>query len=282
MKLILLFLSLLNTTINSNDIIKDTTRTNGVYLKGLTGLNVSQISFVNWSQGGENSLTWSVFGDFAAKFVEDSLLVYNHLNIVYGKTKTGENAFKTNNNEIFFETIFLYRMGWQIDPYLSNNVRTVITKGFDYSKNPPQQISNFFDPGYVTQSIGFSYNKLFGFSMRLGIALQEVFTNKFRNYSDKINTKTKVEAFKLETGVESVSEAKYEIMENITYSTRLRLFTRFEHIDVWDIRWDNTFKAKINSLFNVNLTTLLVYEKAQSVKTQFKEALQLGVSFNIL
>jgi hypothetical protein len=279
MKLIFLLLTFLDVT--GTNITKDTTRTNGVYLTGVTGLNASQVSFTNWSQGGENSITWSVFGDFGVKFVQDSLLIYNHLNVVYGKTKTGDAIFKTNSNEIFFETIFLYRMGWQIDPYFSNTVRTVITKGYDYSKEPPVKISDFFDPGYVTQSIGFSYNKSKGFNTRLGIALQEVFTNKFRNYSDKAATKTKVEAFKLETGVESVSEAKYEIMENITYSSRLRLFTRFEHIDVWDIRWDNTLKAKINSLFNVNLSTLLVYEKAQSYKTQFREALQLGVTFNI-
>ena len=279
MKLILLFLGFLD--LNGASITKDTTRTNGVYLSGVTGLNASQVSFTNWSQGGENSVTWSVFGDFSVKFVEDSLLVYNHLNAVYGKTKTGEAIFKTNSNEIFLETVFLYRMGWQIDPYFSNTIRSVITKGYDYSKDEPIQISDFFDPGYVTQSLGFSYNKISGFTSRLGIALQEVFTNKYRSYSDKQDTKTKVEAFKFETGMESVTEAKFDIMENITYSSRLRLFTRFEHIDVWDVRWDNTLRAKINSIFNVNLTTLLVYEKSQSVKTQFREALQLGVSFNI-
>jgi hypothetical protein len=279
MKLILLLLVFLD--LQGANISKDTTRTNGVYLTGVTGINASQVSFTNWSQGGENSVTWSVFGDFSVKFVEDSLVVFNHLNAVFGKTKTGDAIFKTNSNEIFLETVFLYRMGWQIDPYFSNTVRSVITKGYDYSKSEPLQISDFFDPGYITQSIGFSYNKVTGFTSRLGIALQEVFTNRFRSYSDKKETDTKIEAFKFETGLESVTEAAFEVMENITYSSRLRLFTRFEHIDVWDVRWDNTLRAKINSIFNVNFTTLLVYEKSQSVKTQFREALQLGVSFNI-
>ncbi len=279
MKLILMLLSIID-LIGANP-PKDTTKTNGVYSSGVAGLNVSQISFTNWSQGGENSLTWSVFGDFGLKYVKDSLVVNNNLKISYGKTKNGDENYKTNNNEIYLETVMLYRMGWQIDPYLSNTVRTVITKGFDYSKPDPVPISNFFDPGYITQSIGFSYNKIEGFNTRLGIAIQEVFTNKYRNYSDKPDTQTDIEAFKFETGVESVSETKFSLQENLLLTSKLRLFTRFEHIDVWDIRFDNTIVAKITSLVNVNFNVLMIYEKSQSLKTQLKEALQLGITYTL-
>lgn len=279
MKLLIMLLSFLDLSFAATP--TDTTRTNGVYYSGVAGANASQISFTNWSQGGENSLTWSVFGDFGLKYVSDSLVVINNLKLSYGKTKTGDAAYKTNNNEIYLETVFLYRMGWQIDPYFSNTVRTVITKGYDYSKPTAIPISNFFDPGYVTQSIGFSYNKIQGFSTRLGIAGQEVFTDNYRNYSDKPETATKIEAFKFETGLESVSEGKFNLQENLLFTSKLRLFTRFEHIDVWDVRWDNTITAKITSLVNVNLNVLMIYEKAQTLKTQLKEALQLGITYTL-
>jgi hypothetical protein len=60
-----------------------------------------------------------------------------------------------------------------------------------------------------------------------------------------------------------------------------RLFTRFNTLDVWAVRWDNTLTAKITRYVNVNLNVLLVYEKAQSAKTQFKEGLQLGFAYSI-
>ncbi len=279
MKLLILLLSFIDLSYAAAP--TDTTRTNGTYYSGIAGANASQISFTNWSQGGENSLTWSVFGDFGLKYVNDSLVVINNLKLSYGKTKAGNETYKTNNNEIYLETVLLYRRGWQINPYFSNTVRTVITKGYDYSKETALPISNFFDPGYVTQSIGFSYNKIKGFSTRLGIAGQEIFTNIYRNYSDKPETTTKIESFKFETGLESVSEGKFNIQENLLFTSKLRLFTRFEHIDVWDVRWDNTITAKISSLFNVNLNVLMIYEKAQTAKTQLKEALQLGITYTL-
>ncbi|MFH0736798.1 MAG: DUF3078 domain-containing protein [bacterium] len=279
MKLVLMLLTIVD--LLGANAPTDTTKTNGIYSSGVAGLNVSQIAFTNWSQGGENSLTWSVFGDFGLKYVKDSMVVKNNLKISYGKTKNGDESYKTNNNEIYLESVLLYRVGWQIDPYFSNTVRTVITKGFDYSNQEPMPISNFFDPGYITQSIGFSYNKITGFSTRLGVAIQEVFTDKYRNYSDKPDTKTKIEAFKFETGMESVSEGKFTLHENLLLTSKLRLFTRFEHIDVWDVRWDNTIVAKITSLVNVNLNVLMIYEKSQSLKTQLKEALQLGITYTL-
>ena len=65
-------------------------------------------------------------------------------------------------------------------------------------------------------------------------------------------------------------------------NTKLRLFTRFNMLDVWDVRWDNTITAKVNDFVNVNLNVLIIYEKSQSLRTQIKEALQLGFTYTIL
>jgi hypothetical protein len=53
-------------------------------------------------------------------------------------------------------------------------------------------------------------------------------------------------------------------------------------MDVWDVRWDNSFVAKINDYVNVNFSFLLIYQKDQSPKTQVKEALQLGLTYTLL
>lgn len=66
----------------------------------------------------------------------------------------------------------------------------------------------------MTQSIGFTFDRP-NFSSRIGLAFKETFTNKFRQYSDDVNTPDKTEAFKFQTGVESVTEAKYNVAENL-------------------------------------------------------------------
>ena len=106
--------------------------------------------------------------------------------------------------------------------------------------------------------------------------MQETFTNHYRAYSDDPKTTDKIEAFKLETGIESVTNSELNLDENLLFQSMLRLFSAFNTLDVWDVRWDNTVTAKITKYLNVNLNLLLVYEKRQSPKTQFKEGLQMA------
>jgi hypothetical protein len=245
-----------------------------------TGFNISQIAFSNWVKGGDNSLTWTLTGDFALDYKSSTWTFAGKVKAAYGRTKLGGESFRTNDNDLYIDKVLSYNIGWEVEPFFSNSIRTQISSGYNYDVTPAAKIADFFDPGYVTQSIGFTYNKKDIFKSRLGIALQETFTNKFRQYSDDPDT-PELEAFKLETGIESVSDAQFTLDDNLLLKSTLRLFSSFSQLDVWDVRWDNLITAKINSWLNVNLTYLLIYEKAQSPKTQMKEALQLGVVYTI-
>ena len=249
----------------------------------VTGLNISQIAFSNWTQGGENSITWTLTGDFGLKYKTEHWSFKNQLKAAYGRTKQGGKDFITNDNELYLETVLSYRiLGWAVNPYFSNTVRTQVTEGFDYSTTPETKISDFFDPGYITQSLGFTYDQLENIQTRLGLAFQEVITNQFTQYSDDPETPNEIEKFKFETGVESVTDANFTLDDNLILKTKLRLFSRFESLDVWDVRWDNTITAKVNSWLNVNFAYLLIYQKDQSPTAQMKQALQLGIVYTII
>jgi hypothetical protein len=248
--------------------------------KGVAGVNVSQIAFSNWTQGGENSITWTSYGNFGLSFETMNWNFTNELKLAFGRSKLGDQEFRTNNNEFFLETVLAYKYGWAVDPYVSNSIRTVLAKGYDYEQDPKVEISKFFDPGYITQSVGFTYEKLKNIKTRLGIGFQETITDEHPRYSDDPET-SKIENFKFETGIESVTEANVSLQDNLLYTSKLRLFGRFEDLNVWDVRWDNTITAKINNYVNVNLNVLLIYDKTQSVKTQLKEALQLGITYTL-
>jgi hypothetical protein len=259
---------------------QDTTKKIGWFPSGVAGLNLSQIALNNWTQGGDNALSWVLNGNFSVKYADESITFDNTLNIAYGRTKLGSGDFRTNDNDIYLVNLVSKEVGWSVSPFFSNSIRTAITTGYDYSLTPPQEIANFFDPGYVTQTLGFTYNKEKQFNTRLGIATQETFTNKNTKYTDD-PASPEIEKFKLETGIESVTNAEYTLAENLLAKSSLRLFTRFKDLSVWDVRWDNAIVAKVNNFINVNFTFLMVYQQDQSTKVQIKEALQLGIVYTI-
>ena len=249
--------------------------------KAVAGFNISQIALSNWTQGGEDAISWSLLGNGSISYRSDFWHFKNDLKLAYGKTKLGTAGFRTTDNELYLESVISRNIGWAIDPYFSNTVRTALAAGFNYDTDPATKIANFFDPGYLTQSLGFTYDKTPGFTTRIGAAVQEVITNKFNFYSDDTET-AEIEKVKVETGVESVTTAEHTVMENVLLKSKLRLFSRFESFDVWDVRWDNTLAAVVNEYVNVSFSFLLIYEEAQIKTRQIKEALQLGLTYNIL
>ena len=246
----------------------------------ITSFNISQISFVDWSQGGENSLSWVITGDLVSKYTSEKWAFKNELKADFGRTKLGEDEFKTNVNDLFLETVLAMKLGWAVDPYASNTFRTQLTAGYDYKVVPVQKIADFWDPAYITQSLGFTYDKLEVVKTRLGIAIQETVTDLFPNYSDDPDT-PELEDFKLETGIENVTDILWNFAENMQYKSKIRLFSAFNRLDTWDVRFDNILQAKVNNYVNVNLAVLVIYQVDQSPYTQVKEALQLGFTYSI-
>ena len=247
---------------------------------GVAGLNISQIALSNWTQGGEDALAFVAYGNFGLNYFDKPWGFVNTLKLAVGKTKLGKQDYRTSDNEIFMENLVSYEAGWFAKPYFSNTLRSVILPGYDYTDDGDIQKSAFFDPGYLMQSFGLVYEHSKNFSTRVGFGMQETFTSKFTNYSDDLDT-PEIENFKFEAGVESVTKALFKLDDNLAYGTELRLFSAFNALDVWDVRWDNTITAQINKYVNVNFNVLAVYDVDQISKTQIKEALQIGLTYVI-
>lgn len=262
--------------------IPDSLLKNGWNMNGVVGVNLSQTAFSNWAQGGTNSLAFAVYTNLGAIYFDHPWKWKNRLNAIFGRTRLEDVGYRTTENDIYFESVGSRSIGWAVDPYVSVTFRSALTKGFDYNVNPEVQIVDFFDPGYLTEAIGFTFDKNKIITTRLGIAFQQTFADKFAAlYTDDPETHDKIEDFKFETGLESVTEVKYEFLPNMTYYSFLRLFTRFKALDVWDVRWDNIITAKVNDYINVNLAVTVLHEISQTRKTQLREALQLGFSYSL-
>ena len=275
--LLTIFLLISISIISGNDIDSTLNKWNPLLI---TSLNMSQVTFSNWAKGGESSYSYVFKIDWVMNYKAADWSFNNQFKGGLGHSKTGSEESNITANSMFNETV-LKGFGFIFKPYISNIIRTPITNGFDYKKDPKQHIVSFFDPGYVTQSIGLAYKKTSIFQSRLGLAFEESFADKFATrYTDDSQTPNEVETFKFETGIESVSDIKYEVFENVLYKGKLRLFSGFERLDIWDIAMDNSLTAKVNSWLNVNVTYLVIHKISESVKTQTQEAIQVGVVYS--
>lgn len=248
----------------------------------VTSIGINQIAFTNWVKGGENSIAWTLIGNFHYDKISPTEWTFkNSIKAAYGRSKIGSGVYRTTDNDLYIENVASYNLGWAVSPFISNSIRTQLASGFDYKVTPEKEIANFFDPGYITQTIGFAYDKYKNIVTRIGLGFQEIITNKFTQYSDDPSTKQEIETLKFETGIESVTDVDLKLEENIVYKSKLRLFSQFKSLDVWDVHWDNIIAAKVTKYISVNFGLLLIYEKAQSYRTQIKEGLQVGFVYTV-
>lgn len=259
----------------------DTTYKQGWNPSGVLSLNISQVAFKDWSLGGENSYALTSINDFNAAYKKNKVLWKNQLKVTLGQTKIGDGDLQTSDNELFFESIASYDVGWVVDPYGAVTFNTVILNGYNYDSVPAIQTSAFLDPGYLIESFGFTFERSKNFNTRLGIAFKETFANTFTQYTDDPLTSNTIESFKFETGIESVTGVNWNFYENLSYSSKLSLFSAFDQLDVWDISWDNTMTGRINDFVNASLSFKLVYDVDQSLRTQLKEAIQIGFTYTL-
>lgn len=249
--------------------------------KGVLSLNLSQVGLSNWSQGGQSSLAFTFLTLAGIDYIGNPWKWKNGLKFTYGRTKYGDEEYRTNENDIFFESTLIYHLDWAVSPYAGITAQTAVTNGYNYDSIPAYQLVAFGDPFYLTEAVGFIYDRIPNFSTRLGVGLKQTWADKFYDiYTDDDGT-PEIEKFKNESGIESVTEYTWVFMENMSYYAYLRLFGTFEDISVWDVRWDNIITAKVNDFINVSFNFILVYDEDQSIKRQIKEALQIGISYSI-
>lgn len=240
-------------------------------------LNFTQNAFSkNWGQGGENSWSWAM--NINAKFEKDEA-TYNWANsakFAFGQASIGDSTPRKAADELALETVYTYKWASDLNPYAAATLHTQLTEGFQYNETGKTAISNFFDPGYITESLGMSFKPNDIIKTRLGLAAKQTITSK---YSE---TYGNGEEFRKEIGSESVTDLHLKLNEQILYESKLELFSNLKAINQVDANWDNTFSATVSELIKVSFNFRMVYDKDISIKRQLKQTLAVGLSYTFL
>lgn len=249
----------------------------------VAGLTLTQVSYSDWAQGGENALAYTTTLDGKSVHDLEKTNWSNTYKLAYGQTRLGSKGLRKTDDKIELESVLTYKMGTYVNPYTSATFKSQFDDGYKYDDgaNTKVKISSAFDPMYLTQAVGVGYQPAPEVKTRLGAAVREVFSDAFA-YADDAATTPAVERSKVEGGLESVTDVEWKFQENMLFTSKLELFAPFNSIDIVVVRMNNTISAKVNDYISVGFNVQLINERVVTPRTQVKEALAMGITYTLL
>lgn len=267
---------------------------------GTVTATFSQAYFDNWSAGGEKSLALNSRINLFSKYQLNKVIWQNNLDLAYGFTNQKSTGFKKNDDLIEFTSLLGYQATekWYYSVIL--NIKTQFSKGYDYTTEPVDTISNFLSPLTSNLALGMTYKPNEEFAAFLSPSnLKLIYVN------DSIfsirNSIEPGENLRTEFGFIVKILYKKEILENINFLTRLDIFYDYLEpmITMYDgnkrakspyVSWEVLISMKVFKALAVNLNTHLIYDEnfralddegnAKDSKIQFKEVFGIGLAWS--
>ncbi len=244
----------------------------------VAALTLTQVSFTDWTQGGDNALAYGLTGD--GKIVDDELTTNwtTLYRLAFGQARLATQGLRKTDDIIDISSVFTYKLGTFLNPYAGATLRTQFAKGYTYNAAGQEvEVSKFFDPAYLTQSVGFGYQPVQELKTRLGIGLREILTQDFHQYADPtLQKRTRVDG-----GLQSLTNLDWHLEENLLLTSQLELFSPFKKMDEIVVRGSATLTAKVSKYITAIAGLEVINEKLISPRTQVKETIAMGLSYTI-
>lgn len=249
----------------------------------VSGFLLTQMSYTDWAQGGENALAYTITIDGKSIRDVENTNWSNTYIIAYGQTRLGSKGLRKTDDKLEFESVLTYKMGTYVNPYASATFKSQFAEGFKYDDVAGTRVktSDGFDPMYLTQTVGVGYQPVAQVKTRLGVGVREVLSAA-QGYADDVKTTPTIETSKIEGGLESVTDVEWKFEENLLLTSKLEMFTAFNNIDLVIIRSNNTLAAKMNQYVSVNLNVQLINDANITPRTQVKQSLAIGLTYTLL
>lgn len=265
---------------------------------GVVSLNASQVSFTNWAAGGQNSIAANSFVNLFANYKKGSTTWDNTLDLGYGKMRQGTDKnvvlYKTDDKIDFSSKFGQYAFEhWYYTGLVS--FKSQFDEGFK-NAGDTARISNFLAPAYLNVSLGMDYKPNDNFTLFISpLSGKITFV-----YDDLLSTAGAFgvvagENIRAEFGGYIKMQYKIDLMKNITYTTKLDLFSNYiDKPQNIDVNWENLITMKINNWFSANIHYTMLYDDdvkidwdsnddgindRKGAKLQIKQLLGIGITY---
>lgn len=252
--------------------------------KNEVGLDITQVSFINWNIGGNNSIAALLKGRFERRYEKDMLSWNNDLSVRYGINKQDDQEMRKTDDLLQFVSTVGYKMSknsrWSYSSKF--NFNTQFTNGYSYP-NTDVSISHTFAPAYVFLGVGAEYYKkekeinvyLSPLTLKSTIVLnqrladQGSFGVRGALYDENENRIRKGKLHKTEVGFLFSNGWKKKIYENINFENRITLFTDyFNNFGNIDIDWQMQLDFVVNKHVRANITAHIIYDDDVKAKEE--------------
>ncbi len=264
-------------------------------------VNFNQVSFTNWSAGGDNSVSGVTLLNYDLTYTKGKNSWKNKILLGYGMQFLNED-YKKTEDKIDLSSIYGHALNDKIDISFLASFKTQFAEGFD-KDNDSVYVSKFMAPGYFSGGPGFNYKPNGYFSLFVSpVTAQWVIVNDQRladigSYGvtpaeyDTNGVKTKDgETMKFQFGAVLKATFKRDIAKNVNLESTLELFS--DYLDQPQniiVRWDVILGMTVNKWLSAKITTNLIYDENITIhdktgmplgpRTQFKEMFGLGLGF---
>jgi hypothetical protein len=284
---LLLLFSLISLDAYAQDeVVPDTLQ--GWNVNWVAGLNGSQASYSNWSQGGVNNLSFTGNSTFNAFFRENRFSYIFTLNTRYGQTRVEDEGVRKTDDRLSVRNRFLYDIGAERDGdfklFGNINFRTQFGRGFNYGAGEEGEnilISDFMAPAYLLENAGIAYIPTENFSAEIGLGLQQTIVTV--DELAELYGLDEGENFKNEAGLTFGIGYERTIATNLSISSSIETFTNLnKHIKSTDVIFTNQFTGRINDFMNASLRLDFMYNDDYSKELQVAQVLSAGISFILI
>nr|WP_237708912.1 DUF3078 domain-containing protein [Gillisia marina] len=278
--------------------------------KNSIGVNLSEVAFVNWNAGGNNSVSALFYGNFERKFKKELLLWKTSATIRYGLNAQDGRKVRKTDDEISLNSTYGYRKDSTSNFRYSAkfNFKTQFANGYRYPQRD-KSISSFMAPGYVFLGVGAEYTApnedltvyLSPLTDKSTFVLDQRLANEGMfgvtpAVRDSIgNIITEGENVRTEVGILLTSSFSKEVFTNVNLDNQVSFYTdylnKFGNIDV---DWELKLNLVVNEFIKANIGSHLIYDddvkfkedtnddgtlETLGPKIQFKQMLGVGVMY---
>ncbi len=264
---------------------------------GFIGINFNQVSLSQWAPGGDNNLALSSSVSLFANYAKGKTIWDNSLDLAYALIKTSTDPVRKSDDKIDFTSKFGYKIGegkWYYAGLL--NFKSQFAEGFKYPDDS-NVVSKFMSPGYLTLALGLTYKPTDYFEVFFSPATGKwTFVNdqtladagaygvKMANIENGMIVPGTGENLRSEFGAYLNMKFKKDIMENVTFATKLELFNNYTDSDKdnaknIDVNWETSLIMKVNKFITASIIAQVVYDANVVQRTQYKQVIGVGFGY---
>ena len=244
-------------------------------------VTANQVALKDWSQGGDDSFSWGYSLNGTSERATGGAMTWaTEYKLAFGQNKLGDQAVRKVVDKLEVETALAWASGRLLDPYIKATLKTQAFRGYQYAADRRTAVADLFDPAYLTQSAGVGFHPVEEATTRLGLALREIVTRDFISYADDDGT-AKIEKVRIDGGLESVTDAQWQMADNIQLTSKLQIFVPVTEVGDTSIGNDATLTVKLSEFIALNVNLEIIKDPTASDDVQVKQTTALGLSYSL-